>query len=244
MYVNRDFKSLSVDKKKLIECGIYGKIFSADDDKIIKAYFNETPKICKLDDDVFSIIKDIKHPNLVEIYDVYTTLFHYYTFSKNRTEFLVDAYVAKHYQEARKNILWDSKEYLLENIYALEALIHELSNSAILVGRLSKKDSVFTDSHIIIADPDFFSHSTLSSKENQNENIVAFLEYLAFLFINELIAEENENKKDYSEIEKNIFFENIRLRTTFANSDKSIADEFSKALRFHRSPMEFFTKGE
>lgn len=244
MYVNKDFERLSVNRKSYINCGKCGNVYLMDDDKIIKTYFNKTQGLCKLDDDTFSILKDIKNPNLIEIYDVYTSLIHYYRYLRGKTEFKVDAYVAKFYQAIEKNVLRDSKEYLLENIRALEVLIHELSDASILVGDLSIDNTVFTDSRMVIVDPDFFSHSTLSFAENQKENIMDFLDYIAFLFIKELIAEEERENKDYSKLKKNIFFENIRARKIFVAGNKSIADEFSKALRFHRSPMEFFTKGE
>ena len=128
-------------------------------------------------------------------------------------------------------------------MYGLEKLVHELSDSAILVGDLSRENTIFTESNMVIVDPDFFSHSILSFKENQEENI-AYLDYIAFLFIDELIKEENNYNRDYSKLKKQIFLESIRIRKKIVGSDKSIADRFSKVLRFHKSPMEFFTKGE
>ena len=62
--------------------------------------------------------------------------------------------------------------------------------------------------------------------------------------LDELIKEEKKYNRDYSKLKKQIFLESIRIRKKIIGSDKSIVDEFSKVLRFHKSPMEFFTKGE
>lgn len=244
MYINKSLRILSVKEKDFMSSGSCGKVYSKSDEQIIKTYFKETVDLYKLNNDVFSIIKDIKSPNLIEIYDVYTSLIHYYKYLRGKTEFKVDAYAAKYYQGTEKNVLRDSKEYLLENMYGLEQLVHELSNSAILVGDLSRENTIFTESNMVIVDPDLFSHSVLSFKENQEENIISYLDYIAFLFIDELIKEEKKYNRDYSKLKKQIFLESIRIRKKIIGSDKSIVDELSKVLRFHKSPMEFFTKGE
>ena len=244
MYVNKSFEFLSIEKDNFINHGECGTIFSTADDKIIKTYFDETSDMCKLNDDVFSILKKIRNPHFVELYDVYTTLIHYYAYKKGKSEFLVDAYTAKRYYGTERSMLRDSKEYLLTNIRELEKLIHELSYSAILVGDLERKNTIFTDSHMIIVDPDLFSHSIFTFKENLRENITAFLDYIAFLFIDELIDIEKIEKKDYSKLKAKIYFESVITRDNFTDGEKSIADGFSKALRFHKSLMDFFTKGE
>ena len=41
-------------------------------------------------------------------------------------------------------------------MYGLEKLVHELSNSAILVGDLSRENTIFTESNMVIVDPDLF----------------------------------------------------------------------------------------
>lgn len=244
MYINKSLEVLSVKEKNFINSGNCGKIYSTPDDQIIKTYFKETAHMCKLNDDTFYILKKIRNPHFVELYDVYTTLFHYYAYTKGKSEFLVDAYTAKRYYGTQRSMLRDSKEYLLTNIRGLEKLIHELSYSAILVGDLSRKNTIFTDSHMIIVDPDLFSHSKFSFKENLRENITAFFDYIAFLFIEELIDTERLEKKDYSKLKKKIYSESVITRKNFIDGEKSIADGFSKALRFHKSPIEYFTKGE
>ncbi len=244
MYVNKSFEFLSVKEENFINHGECGTIFSTDDDKIIKTYFDETSEMCKLNDDTFLILKKIRNQHFVELYDVYTTLAHYKAYKKGKSEFLVDAYTAKRYYGTERSMLRDSKEYLLTNIRELEELIHELSYSAILVGDLSAENTIFTDSHMILVDPDLFSHSTFSFKENIRENITAFLDYIAFLFIEELIDIEKIEGKDYSKLKKKIYIESVRTRKNFIDGEKSITDGFSKALRFHKSPIEFFTKGE
>ena len=45
----------------------------------------------------------------------------------------------------------------------------------------------------------------LVKKENQEENIIAYLDYIALLFIDELIKEEKKYNRDYSKLKKQIF---------------------------------------
>ena len=60
MYINKSLKILSVKGKNFMSSGSCGKVYSKTDEQIIKTYFKETADLCKLNDDVFSIIKDIK----------------------------------------------------------------------------------------------------------------------------------------------------------------------------------------
>ena len=89
MYINKSLRILSVKEKDFMSSGSCGKVYSKSDEQIIKTYFKETVDLYKLNDDVFSIIKGIKSPNLIEIYDVYTSFIHYYKYLRGKTEFKV-----------------------------------------------------------------------------------------------------------------------------------------------------------
>ncbi len=113
-------------------------------------------------------------------------------------------------------------------MYGLEKLVHELSNSAILVGDLSRENTIFTESNMVIVDPDLFHIQFFLFKENQEENIIAYLDYIAFLFIDELIKEENNYNRDYSKLKKQIFLESIRIRKKLLEVIKALLMGFLK----------------
>lgn len=243
MYVSKSLKVLTSKKKSYLNSGCCGSVYLVDEFTVLKQYFKSTNDALKLNDDVYSTIKEIDNDHLIKIYEAYTSIKHFLGYKKGKNSFIIDVYLAMRYNEVEKNILYDQKEYLLENLYSIENLMKILSNSAILAGDLSSSNTAFTESSMVLIDPDSFVHSTNTFEENEIENMKTFIEYIAFLFIDILEKDESINHVSRSELKKKIFLESVRLKSRFDFKNKSITDEFSKSLRFSKSPMEYFTKG-
>ncbi len=139
--------SINVDEKNKIGNGIYATVY------LINGYAFKKFKcpLSRLEKRAFFTIKDIEHPNLYKVKDIF--------YDSNTLEWLV-AYSMKYYVNDNVNILTMPTEYTLDNLSDLRELAIILANKHISISDLHTGNVIMQNDRIILIDrdSDYFSN--------------------------------------------------------------------------------------
>ena len=170
------------------------------------------------------------------MYDIYSD-FNFIGLLKNKigiSSFNVDAYTAKYYSDNSLNVLFENKDYILDNFKELETLFEVFSENGICTDDVKRDNAVIGKDGIIIIDPDLF-YTMESTKEtilkiNKNN----LLQLYKSILINSSTCEDN-----HANIVKFINNELVNINVT---SNVDVTYEISKKLRYIKKPIDFFRK--
>ncbi len=234
-YYNRDYKKLKVDDMEYLNRGQCAKILY-NEKMILKKYYSDTSIVFRLKEKLFDIFKSINNPHFIELYDIYSD-FNFIGLLKNKigiSSFNVDAYTAKYYSDNSLNVLFENKDYILDNFKELETLFEVFSENGICTDDVKRDNAVIGKDGIIIIDPDLF-YTMESTKEtilkiNKNN----LLQLYKSILINSSACEDN-----HANIVKFINNELVNINVT---SNVDVTYEISKKLRYIKKPIDFFRK--
>ena len=147
--------------------------------------------------------------------------------------FSIDAYTAKYYPDDSVNVLFEHKDYILDNFKELENLFKIFSENMICTDDVKRKNSVIGKNGIIIIDPDLF-YTVKSPKGVSKLNNKNLLKLFRDILINSF-----ELGPDY---EKNKTFVDSKIVNIKVTANTDITYEISKKLRYVRKPVELFRK--
>ena len=166
-YYNRKYKRFNVGNMEYLGSGEFGKV-SHNKDIILKEYFSRVSPEWRISLDLFDILKTIDNPHFIKLFDVYTELkfFDVLKAIVNSSKFYVDAYTAKYYADNSVNVLWESKDYLLDNFRELELLFEIFSKNKIRTCDVKLSNSIVGKDGIVIIDPDFFVITDMGKELN------------------------------------------------------------------------------
>ncbi len=233
-YYSRNHKKLKSNHMKYLDCGGCANIFF-DQKIILKEYYPSTPPSQRLSTKMFDLLKEIDHPHLVKLLEIY----HYCDLEQlvksmlGIMPFIADAYTAKFYSEDKENILHRHKDYLLDNLRELELLFQLFTINQICTNDVKRANTILTEESIVIIDPDLFLFSQDSQKELSILNKKNLLYLLKDICLKSL---KGVSLRDYQKI--SAFLSN-ELATTFVDEDTDISYEMSKRLKYVKKPIEY-----
>ena len=164
-YYNRNYKKIKLSAMEYLNSGECAKVFY-NKEIIFKEYYSKTRLNCRLSEKMFDILKKINNPHFIELFDIYSD-FDFIELLKNKLKilpFIVDAYTAKYYPDDSINVLFEHKDYILDNFKELEVLFRIFSENMICTDDIKKDNTVISKDGIVIIDPDLF-YTMQSSRE-------------------------------------------------------------------------------
>ena len=205
-------------------------------DIILKEYFSYTTEQCRLNLEMFKILKDIKNKHFIELINIYScmdiiNLLKYYV---KPSCFKTDMYTARYYVDEGINVLTESINYLLDNFRELEILFEEFSKNNICTSDLKRSNSIINSNGIIIIDPDLFYISSMS----QNYIITKNKKMLLDLFLDiclKCAIEEQHSKQIINKIINDLV--NIEV-----DKNTDITYEIYKKLSYVKRPIDYLIK--
>ena len=234
-YYNRKYKKLKLSNMEYLNSGDCAQVLY-NKEMIFKEYYSETMLNCRLSEKMFNMLKHIKNPHFIELFDIYS-YFDFIELLKNKIgilPFVVDAYTAKYYPDNSVNVLFEHKDYILDNFRELDLLFRIFSENMICTDDVKRGNTVIGKEGIVIIDPDLF-YTTECAKEfiivlNKKKLINLFKS----IFINSI---ENEQKCD-----NNITFVDNELFNFVINDKTDVAYEISKKLKYVKKPVDLLKR--
>ncbi len=237
-YYNRKYQEIKLNNMEYLSSGGCAQVFY-DKDKVFKEYSSKTTLNWRLSEKMFDILKDIDNPNFIELFDIYSDCNRIGLF-KNRIKdkpFIVDAYTAKYYPGNNLvNVMFEQKDYLLENIKNLENLFETFSDYRICAEDVKKRNTIINRNGIVIIDPDlFYMFNKDTSKDFRTLiNKRRLLELLRSIMIN-----SEPGEVDYQTFNNGIDMEILDFKVT---EKTSISNEVAKKLKYVKRPINLFNK--
>lgn len=234
-YYNRDYKKLKMSGMNYLDNGCCATVLY-NDEMILKEYFCTTLAKFRLTEKMFDIFKGIDNPHLIELFDIYSDFSPIELF-KNRigiSSFTVDAYTAKYYPDNSLNVLFENKDYILDNFRELEILFEIFSENKICTNDVKRENAIVGKEKIVIIDPDLFYISDYAKKEILTINKKNLLKLYESILIASVEYEDN-----CMNITKFIYDELANIDIT---SDVDVTYGISQKLKSIKKPIEFFRK--
>lgn len=236
-YYNRKCEKIKLKLKRMdyLNCGQCSQVFCYEN-IIFKEYFNYTNSYCRLNSEMFDILKTIDNEHFIKLYEIYSnmTLVELFKYKKNELSFMTDAYTAKYYVDDSTNVLCEHIDYILDNFKELEILFDIFSENAIRANDIKRSNAIINSDSIIIIDPDTFSISQLSKKNIKILNKVKLLNLLRSILFSNAINESNCEK-----IESKINNELINFEV---KENTEVVYEISKKLKYVKRPIDYLIK--
>lgn len=248
-YYDRKNRKLDKRNMKYLVNGSFGNVYF-DEEKILKVYHPECidPFEGKITLEVFDILKEIHHPNFIELLDIYNNLDLLTLFCRKFNlinSFQIDAYTAKYYQKEDINPLLESKDYLLDNLREIDQLCTLLTKLRIRLDDLRAGNTIFTKEKMIIIDPDYFRLTALSMKQLTIHNKKSLFHLMKDIFSNyleEFIAQEDPTLTTRQLIITADSIVNNRLNDIHITEQTDIPAVLSKRFNSVKKPVELFSR--
>ena len=248
-YYDRKNRKLDKRNMKYLANGSFGNVYF-DEEKILKVYHLECidPFEGKITLEVFDILKEIHHPNFIELLDIYSNLDLLTLFCRKFNliySFQIDAYTAKYYQKEDINPLLESKDYLLDNLREIDQLCTLLTKLRIRLDDLRAGNTIFTKEKMIIIDPDYFRLTALSMKQLTIHNKKSLFHLMKDIFSNyleEFIAQEDPTLTTRQLIITADSIVNNRLNDIHITEQTDIPAVLSKRFNSVKKPVELFSR--
>ena len=246
-----DRKNRKLDKRdmKYLANGGFGNVYF-DEETILKVYYPKCsdPFEGKITLEVFDILKEIHHPNFIELLDIYSNLDFLTLFCRKFNliySFQIDAYTAKYYQKEDINPLLESKDYLLDNLREINQLCTLLTKLRIRLDDLRAGNTIFTKEKMIIIDPDYFRLTALSMKQltiHNKKSVFILFKDICSNYLEEILLQENptltlQQRMIRADKIVNRQFDDIRI-----TDQTDIPAVLSKRLKSVKKPVELFER--
>ncbi len=246
-YYNRDNERLDTHNMHYLDSGNFGSVYLKED-TIIKIYHPECidPFEGKITLEVFDILKEIHHPNFIELLDVYSNLDLLTLLCRKFKliyHFQIDAYTAKYYLSSDINPLLESKDYLLDNLRNIMSLMDIFTRRRIRVDDLRSGNIVLTKENMVIIDPDYFRLTILPLDKltiHNKKSVFILFKDICSNYLEEILLQENptltlQQRMIRADKIVNRQFDDIRI-----TDQTDIPAVLSKRLKSVKKPVELF----
>lgn len=231
-YYNRSGKKLKLklDDMEYLKSGCFAKILH-NSNIAFKQYFPGSLHCCRMSTKLFDVLKDIKNPNFIALYDIYSCA-SFLEVIKSRIKmqsFIVDGYTAKYYPDDSVNILYEHKDYILDNFRELELLFDIFTENNILVHDLNRANSILSKDGIVLVDPDFFEIDPNLGLENPKIYISTENKRSLLCLYKSIIVDAASGHQQYNRLLKFICDELFYIDIT---EKTDVTHEISKVLKY------------
>ena len=237
-YYNKKYEKLDLSDMQYLNNGSCAKIF-CNKNIIFKEYYQKTIIDYRLNEKMFDILKNIKNPHFIELFDIYSD-FNYIELLGNKIKiipFIVHAYTAMYYPDDSVNALFEHKDYILDNFRELEILFKLFTENMICTDDIKRDNAILGKNNIVIIDPDFFYTVETSNKEYVSTlNKLKLLNLFRSILINSIVGEADLT---YGKIIAYIENELVNIEVT---DRTDITYEISKTLKNIKKPIELFRR--
>lgn len=176
-------------------CGKSGMVFRLEDDCCLKQYFSYSTENVKMSSDIFTILKELNHPNVYKLIELY-----YNVDIKDS----VEAYKYRYVESSPIDIINESTEYLLYNLEELEKLVDTFSDLKIWLKDIKKENAVLTDDRIVLIDLDCCKLARNNTHCDINENNKLCLQEL---FLDLIVKTRNYSDRYEHELNELFLFD-------------------------------------
>lgn len=240
-YIDRKGYKLKNEEKfsEYIDKGTCGEIYKYGD-MILKKYFLSTEHFIRIKKDVFDFLKNTDYSCIIKLYNAYMKT-NYSGKSKllfrinNYSKFTIDAYTAKFYEKFDIDPVFISKEYLLESFYKIESFFNFLSKNKIRVYDIKRGNTIFTESGIVLIDPDLYEFIYESSVEKLLIRNKLSLNYL----FKSLLLEHCSSGNECDRIDR-FYADNFNPNTITASTE--VTSNITKILKNVKKPIDIVRK--
>ena len=236
-YYNRNYKKIDLSSMEFLENGGCAEVLH-NKEIIFKKYYPKILHNFRINEKMFDIFKNINNPHFVELFDIYSN-FNFIELLKNKMKILpssVDAYTAKYYPDNSVNVLFEHKDYILDNFKELEMLFKIFSENMICTDDIKRDNAIIGKDGIVIIDPDLFYTMDSSKDSIFTLNKKNLLKLFRSIFINSFSV---ENEPDYGKFISFIDTELVNIEIT---NNIDVVHEISKKLKYVKKPIELFKK--
>lgn len=232
-YYNRKLEKIDLSGMKYMTNGGCASIYR-NNDIVFKQYYNNTSYSMRLNSDMFDLLKQIDNPHFIKLIDIYSKM-GYAILLKNKiiySNFKVDAYTSEYYIDNTINILYENKDYILENFYELEKLFKIFSDNKIIADDVRRNNVIIGRKNIVVIDPDLFYITNIFEYQIELKNKSKLLKLFRSIMVDAV-----SNFPLYGKYIKYIDEElcNIEIKE---NTD--VTYEISKKLNYVKKPIELF----
>lgn len=248
-YYDRKNSKLDERNMEYLDSGGFANIYF-DGEKILKVYHLDSlnPFQGKITLEVFDLLKEIKHPNFMELLDIYSELnlfgrlYRKFNFSD---EFFIHAYTAKYYRKDDINPLLENKDYLLDNLNGIDHLCTLLTKLRIRLDDLRTENTIFTNEKMIIIDPDYFRLTTSPLDKlaiHNKESLFALIKDICSSYLEEVLFQENPTLTSSQRIISADKIVNKQFNDIHITEQTDIPAVLSKRLKSVKKPVELFRR--
>ena len=150
-YYNSNGEKREYTNLKPFDSGDCGQLFSYDNDKLLKIYFERTHKDNRIKQYVYEVAKEMNNSHLINISELL------YNEKPNDLDTqIVQAYTCEYIKKDDVDILTTPTEYLLENIHELDKIFKYFTSKKIVVDDVKPANTILQKDKIVLIDIDCF----------------------------------------------------------------------------------------
>ena len=210
------------DSLTYLDHGLTANIYFMEDKRLLKRYYAYTSKLVKLDEDIFTLLKELNNPNIVKIHEM---LF-------DEPSLYKTGYIMDYIKPDNVDYLTNISSIFLEHIHEIEKVVDRLSKERVRVMDLKNSNVVITNNGMIIIDPDKYRIVDYDPTYANKDQIL----YLAYSILN---FSKSPSKDSLDRLSLLKMKQAIEI-----DESMSITSQLSKKLTPSRKPIDIFKRAK
>lgn len=204
-----------------------------------KEYLKETPQRYRLSLMMFRLLKTIRHSHFMELYSLYTELspFAHITSKYKKDTFLTTAYTKTYYLDNTVNAMYESIDYLMDNVRALEDLFSLFTEEGIVADDVKRDNAILGKEGMVLIDPDTYFLSTMAKEKIAIQNKRNLLHFIRSVCISGL-----KEHPCFKEWEPKIFEDLTFFRYEEYNANMDVTSKIYQKLKGVKRPIDYLEK--
>ena len=210
------------DSLTYLDHGLTANIYFMEDKRLLKRYYAYTSKLVKLDEDIFTLLKELNNPNIVKIHEM---LF-------DEPSLYKTGYIMDYIKPDNVDYLTNISSIFLEHIHEIEKVVDRLSKERVRVMDLKNSNVIITNNGMIIIDPDKYRIVDYDPTYANKDQIL----YLAYSILN---FSKSPSKDSLDRLSLLKMKQAIEI-----DESMSITSQLSKKLTPSRKPIDIFKRAK
>ena len=194
---------------------------------VIKVYKPNVMALCRITPVMFDLLKDVNNKHFIKLIERYSK-------TKSTVDSEVDAYKAKFYQKDNTNILYEPKEFLLDNFHEIEKLVNKFTDNSIGICDVNIQNAIINSQGIVLIDPDMYYKSNMTKDKLATENKQELAGFFESICLDGLDYHERNSSID-KKVKRDI--NNINKK-----ENPEVTQEIAKILRKVKRPIDYLKK--